>query len=89
MPSPRLLVVEGNSPQTTADPVAIAQNVGPTTTAYGSFSAPQTGVLVHVAPIRVTGELRWFDRAGTALEVAAPAAEYLDFELSPDENAVA
>jgi Tol biopolymer transport system component len=33
--------------------------------------------------------LRWFNRDGTSRGVAAPAAEYLDFELSPDNRAVA
>jgi hypothetical protein len=71
------------------DAIALAENVGSTTTAYGAFSASQTGVLVHAAPIGLPGELRWFDRTGTALGLAAPAAQYIDFELSPNEDAVA
>jgi serine/threonine protein kinase len=73
----------------TGDAKALAENVGTTTTAYGAFSASQTGVLVHAAPIELPGELRWFDRTGAAVGLAAPAAEYIDFELSPDEGAVA
>jgi serine/threonine protein kinase len=68
---------------------AIAENVGTTTTAYGAFSASQTGVLVHAAPIELPGELRWFDRTGATSGLAAPAARYIDFELSPNDDALA
>jgi Tol biopolymer transport system component len=46
-------------------------------------------VLVHANQLGFRGELRWFDRAGAMLGAVTPEAEYLNFELSPDERLVA
>jgi serine/threonine protein kinase len=71
------------------EPVPLAAPVGTTTTSFAGFSASQTGVLVYAMHPGLTGALRWFDRAGAALETVAPVAAYLDFELSPDEQSLA
>jgi serine/threonine protein kinase len=76
-------------PAATGEPVAIAEGVGATTTGYSAFSVSRTGVLVHARPIPVRGQLRWFDRAGSPGPLVGDAAEYLDFELSPDERSLA
>ena len=73
----------------TGEVVAVAESVGGTTTAYGAFSVSRTGVLVHANQLGFRGDLRWFDRTGAMLGVVTPEAEYLDFELSPDERMVA
>ena len=64
--------------------VAIAGDVGATTTGYAAFSASDTGVFVHAKQIGLTGELRWFDRSGNPAGLVGTSAEYIDFELSPD-----
>jgi Tol biopolymer transport system component len=74
---------------TTGEPVAVANDVGMTTTGYATFSASQTGVLAYARPIGIQGELRWFDRSGTPAGTVGTAGEYLDFEISPDERSVA
>jgi serine/threonine protein kinase len=71
------------------DAVTVAESVGVTATSYAAFSASDTGRLVYGPRFDLRGELRWFDRAGTALDTVAPAAEYLDFDLAPNQRAVA
>jgi serine/threonine protein kinase len=71
------------------DAIPIAENIGTNATSYGAFSVSRGGRLVFAPRTTMTGELRWFTRAGVALDVAAPAADYLDFELSPDEASLA
>jgi serine/threonine protein kinase len=68
---------------------AIAADVGGTTVGYAAFSASHTGVIVHAGQIGLVGELRWFDRSGQPAESVGSPAEYLDFELSPDERTIA
>lgn len=36
--------------------------------------------------MRAIRELRWFSRVGTPLDLVAPAGDYIDFRLSPDET---
>ena len=60
-----------------------------TSTAYAAFSASHTGVIVHGRSIALAGDLRWFDRSGNPAGSIGTPAEYLDFELSPDERMVA
>ena len=74
---------------TTGEAVAVAGDVGATTTGYAAFSASHTGVLAHAKNIVLPGELRWFDRSGSFAGSVGTAGEYLDFELSPDEQTVA
>jgi serine/threonine protein kinase len=74
---------------TTGDAVVVANDVGTTTTGYATFSASHTGVIAYARPIGVLGELRWFDRAGIPAATVGTAAEYLDFEIAPNEQAVA
>ena len=73
----------------TGEARAIAAGVGSTSTAYAAFSVSQTGVLAHAKHIGLRGELRWFDRSGTDGGPAGEPAEYIDFELSPDDGTVA
>ena len=74
---------------TTGEAVAIANDIGITSTGYATFSASHTGVIAYARPIGVHGELRWFDRSGTPAGSVGSAGEYLDFEISPDERSVA
>jgi hypothetical protein len=75
--------------QLRGEPVAIAESVGTTATAYASFSASHTGDLVYAPRPGLDGELRWFTRTGTALSVVTEPADYLDFALAPDERSLA
>jgi serine/threonine protein kinase len=77
-----------NGMTTRGEAVALADDVGATTTAYAAFSASPTS-LAHAKPIGLAGELRWFDRSGKTLGVAGAVADYVDFELSPDDRTVA
>jgi dipeptidyl aminopeptidase/acylaminoacyl peptidase len=73
----------------TGEAVAVAADIGATSTGYAAFSASHTGVIVHAKNIGLPGELRWFDRSGSSAESIGTPAEHLDFELSPDEQTVA
>jgi serine/threonine protein kinase len=70
----------------TGDAVPLRPNVAGSTTGYPAFSTSRTGALAYASPMRTLGELRWLTRNGAPLGVAAPAAHYVDFRLSPDEN---
>jgi serine/threonine protein kinase len=74
---------------TAGEAVAIAHDVGMTTTGYATFSASQTGVIAYARPIGIQGQLRWFDRSGTPGGSVGTVGEYLDFEISPDDRLVA
>ena len=78
-----------NSFRSSAEGLPLADNIGVTSTAYGSFSASESGNLVYGQRPRLAGELRWFTRNGTAQDTVTPLGEYLDFELSPDERTLA
>nr|QIQ10688.1 Protein TolB [uncultured bacterium] len=71
------------------DAVAIAQDVGATTTGYSSFSAASTGMLVHARPLSAPGRLRWFTRDGVPGDGLWDEGEYLDLALAPDERTLA
>ena len=73
----------------TGEAIELAGDVGATTTGYAAFSASDTGVIVHAKHIGLPGELRWFDRSGNSTGTVGTPAEYLDFELSPDQKTVA
>lgn len=65
-------------------PIALARNVGGSSTGLGAFTVSTTGVLAHARSFATATELRWVDRGGNAIGAVAPAAEYVDFHLSPD-----
>jgi serine/threonine protein kinase len=67
----------------------IAEGVGSTATAYAAFSASEAGDIVYGERPQFAGELHWFGRNGEPLGAAAPIADYLDFDLSPDGQTVA
>ena len=71
------------------EPTTIAEDVGATATAYGAFSVSEAGHIVYAPRTRLTGELRWYSRTGSPGVAVAPDAEYLDFELSPDNRMLA
>jgi Tol biopolymer transport system component len=56
----------------------------------GRFSVSQNGTLAHMAggPPSVRQELLWVDRSGKPLAVAAPASDYRNLKLSPDEKSI-
>jgi Tol biopolymer transport system component len=53
------------------------------------FSASSTGNLVIQPAAALQAELVWFNRLGARTAVAAPASEYGEFALSPDESQIA
>jgi serine/threonine protein kinase len=71
------------------EPVVLAEPVGSTSTAYSAFSVSPSGQLVYASRLDLNGQLRWFDRAGRELGAIAGTSEYLDFELSPNDAAIA
>ncbi len=70
-------------------PGIIAQPVGASSTAHAAFSASETGVLAYSSRLLPVSELAWVDRTGRRLQTIAPAADYVDFRLSPDGTALA
>jgi Tol biopolymer transport system component len=73
---------------TKGDAVPVAVDVGTTTTSYAAFSVSHNGVIVHAKNIGLLGELRWFDRSGSPAGSVGTLADYIDFELSPNERTV-
>jgi len=73
----------------TGDAVPLRVNVAGGSAGYAAFSTSTTGMLAYANPMRAGRELRCFSRGGTALDTVAPAANYIDFRLSPDETRVA
>jgi dipeptidyl aminopeptidase/acylaminoacyl peptidase len=68
------------------DAVPLRTNVAGNSAGYAAFSTSTTGILAYANPLRVIRELRWFSREGSPLDLVAPAADYVDFRLSPDET---
>ncbi len=79
----------GPGDRLTGDAVPLRTNVAGGSAAYPAFSTSTTGILAYANPTRAARELRWFSRGGTALDRVAPAADYIDFRLSPDETRLA
>jgi Tol biopolymer transport system component len=77
-----------DAPASGADPVPVAPHVGGSSNFYGAFTASSTGVIAY-ASRAAASELVWFDRQGHRLATVLPAAEHVDFQLSPDGNSVA
>ena len=74
---------------TRGDAMPIAENLT-AGGAEGMFSVSPSGVLGVITGARhELGQLEWFDRNGRSLGVAAPAAEYRDIALSPDDGRIA
>jgi eukaryotic-like serine/threonine-protein kinase len=53
------------------------------------FSPSSNGHLVIRPATAVQSELVWFNRLGARVGVAAPAGEYVEFALSPDDSQIA
>ncbi len=70
----------------TGDAVPLRTNVAGGSGGYAAFSTSTTGILAYANPVRAIRELRWFSREGSPLDLVAPAADYVDFRLSPDET---
>ncbi len=79
----------GPGDKLTSDAVPIRTNVAGGSSGYPAFSASTTGILAYANPLHAARELRWFTRGGTALNAVAPAGDYIDFRLSPDETRLA
>jgi Tol biopolymer transport system component len=73
----------------TGDAVPLRTNVAGGSAGDSAFSTSTTGILAYASPLRAVCELRWFSRTGSALDVVAPAGDYVDFRLSPDETRLA
>jgi serine/threonine protein kinase/Tol biopolymer transport system component len=58
-------------------------------TQLAAASASSTGSLAYLTAQDTDTELRWFDRSGTDLGLAAPRGSYLNPELAPDETRIA
>jgi dipeptidyl aminopeptidase/acylaminoacyl peptidase len=80
---------DATSGQLSGTPSAIATSVAASSTGFGAFSVSTNGVLTYSDGLLAPSELRWFDRAGQPLDVLAPAADYIDFRLSPDSTKLA
>jgi Tol biopolymer transport system component len=72
----------------TGEPQRVAEEVDRFISQPG-FSVSDNGVLVFRPANAGQTELAWFDRTGKRLATVAPAGEYSNFSLSPDENHVA
>jgi Tol biopolymer transport system component len=61
----------------------------PVAESVGRFSVSQNGALAYMAGNpTLRQELVWVDRSGSQLSVAAAAAQYRNFRLSPDEKSI-
>jgi Tol biopolymer transport system component len=69
------------------EPFPVAAAAAETQVPSASVSA--NGSLAYLAARDTDTELRWFDRAGTDLGLAAPRGSFLNPEMSPDETRVA
>jgi Tol biopolymer transport system component len=69
-------------------PTQLIREVGGASTGYGSFSVSATGVLAYTNGQFNRSELRWVNRAGTAMDLVAPEGDYVDLSLSPDQSRV-
>jgi Tol biopolymer transport system component len=63
--------------------------VGRSSTGSGSYSVSGTGTLGYAGTLSTPGRLTWFDRRGAPSDSAAPAGDYTDFRLSPDQTRLA
>ncbi len=70
-------------------PTMLVQPVAGSATGYGAFSVSTTGVLAYSSGFLAPTELQWLDRAGQSLTTVVPAADYVDFQLSPDDSRLA
>jgi Tol biopolymer transport system component len=72
------------------EPFQIAAGAAPQNqTQLAAASVASTGSLAYLTAQDTDTELRWFDRSGTDLGLAAPRGSYLNPELSPDETRIA
>ena len=79
----------GPGDRLTGDARPLRTNVAGGSAGYPAFSTSTTGILAYASPLRAVRELRWFSRSGSALNAVAPAGDYVDFRLSPDETLLA
>jgi serine/threonine protein kinase len=70
------------------EPAAIVSTVAGSSNFHAAFSTSDTGMLAY-ASSAASADLVWFDRAGTRTGTVGPAAEYVDFRLSPDDQQIA
>ena len=73
----------------TGTPRVVAPRVAAASTGYASFSVSRTGVLAYSTGLLAPTEIRWVDRGGHSSETVLPAADYVDFHLSPDGTRLA
>jgi len=78
-----------DSLELSGQPVAIVDSFVPAGVRAGSFSVSMSGALAYSLARGDRSRLLWFDRDGKELEVAAPAAVYVNPELSKDDRYVA
>ena len=67
----------------------LVNDIGGSSTAYGSFSVSSNGVLAYTAGLSSQSELRWMDRTGRADVALVEPGDYVDFSLSPDQSQLA
>ena len=70
------------------EPITIASQVGGSSTQQAPMSVSQNGVLVYGGGLRDTGDLQWFDRAGSPLGDPVQSGNFVHMSLSPDETAL-
>jgi Tol biopolymer transport system component len=83
--------VDPESGQLTGEPAVVADHVSASEhDGRAAFSVSPAGLLTyrHKAPAR-RGPIAWYSRDGRRLSEAAPADEYTNFRLSPDEKKLA
>jgi eukaryotic-like serine/threonine-protein kinase len=71
------------------EPVPIAERAGGSSNFHAAFSVSNTGVLALEQSTGAGSELVWFNRAGAPAGKIMSLTEYVDFELSPDQQQIA
>jgi serine/threonine protein kinase/Tol biopolymer transport system component len=71
------------------EPVAIADDVGGSSTNFSSFSTSTTGLIAYAGPALSSSQLVLVGRTGDVIKTLGPAAIYSDVQLSHDNSKAA
>ena len=73
----------------TGEPLPVAESIGGSSNFHTAFSVSNTGVLALEKASGGGSELVWFTRAGASTGKITSLTEYVDFELSPNQQQIA
>jgi Tol biopolymer transport system component/predicted Ser/Thr protein kinase len=71
------------------EPIPFIENVANFAGAAARFSISRNGVLLYQSKLGALSQLEWFDRTGRPLGTLGGPSQYMDLEISPDEQRLA